>query len=332
MIDRYRSLAWLAAVAVVVGLLAAGCGGSDGASTASTARDATSNLRVAYVAGATFLPAMVAKDTGIFERNRLHVTMTPTQTISTIPGALGRQFDFGPATPPVLIKAGGSGIGVVGVTASTVETRENSSLLIARAGSSIRGIGDLPGKRIGTPDTGAALNVSTLNWLRLEGVDPKSVKTIEMPFATMADQLKAGRVDAVEAIPPFTDVMLKAGHRSIGGPLLSVSKPPVLGTLWIAQARWAHDHPEILERWKRSLTEAEDLIRRDPSRARAILQKYTQLPAAIANTVKLPVYSAATTMDALGREIAPWGQALKRSGQFTGNVQVDRLLAETNAP
>src|ERR1039458_7981002 len=46
-------------------------------------------IRVAYIPTANLLPAFVANDEGIFQKNGLAVTLTPTQNSSMLPGTLG---------------------------------------------------------------------------------------------------------------------------------------------------------------------------------------------------------------------------------------------------
>ena len=55
-------------------------------------------LRVAYIPVITWLPALVAKDEGIFDQNGLDVTFTKFPTIVNLPPTLGRQFDLVPTT------------------------------------------------------------------------------------------------------------------------------------------------------------------------------------------------------------------------------------------
>lgn len=88
-------------------------------------------LRVASVISAAWLPLWVAKDEGIFARNNLDVEIVTIQNLSTTIGALGRQFDISGATPIDMIKAGSSGLDVVGISGNTIE-----HLSIARCVSS----------------------------------------------------------------------------------------------------------------------------------------------------------------------------------------------------
>jgi ABC-type nitrate/sulfonate/bicarbonate transport system substrate-binding protein len=177
-------------------------------------------VRAAYIPVVSWLPAWVAKDKGFFEKNGLDVTLSVTQNLSVLPGTLGRQFDFAPSTPPDLIKAVLGGIDVVAVAGQGIETKDNPSThLIVRKDSAITSIQDLKGKVIATPTLGAIIHVSVLDNLKKNGIDPASIRAVEVPFPNMADQLKAGNVDAVESLEPFAGQLLAAGNRSLGDPL-----------------------------------------------------------------------------------------------------------------
>lgn len=191
----------------------------------------------------------------------------------------------------------------------------------------VRTVSDLRGKRVATPSIGATMHVSLLNWLSREGVDAGSVTAVETPFPTMADQLAAGRVDAVEAVEPFLGLLRRSGNRAIGSPILSVGEPPVVSVVWIASRGWAEDNRSVVARWNASLVEAERLIESDPQRAREILRKYTELPDEVARSARLPSYNAAMPPAELAARLRPWEGALERAGQFSGQVP-DRLVID----
>jgi len=315
----------LTAVSLALAVGAASCGSNK---PSAAAKGSKTRVRVAYVPVATVLPALVAKDEGIFAKNGLDVTLTPIENVTTITGTLGRQFDIGSSTSPDTIKAVGQGIPVAAVTGGTVDTKDNPvGEIVVPADSPIRSVADLRGKRVATPSVGAAMHVSLLNWLSQNQVPLDSVTAVETPFPTMADQLKAGRVDAVEAVQPFLGLLLQAGNRSIGGPLQSIGTPPVLGVVWIASRSWAQENPGALERWNRSMVEAQKLIARNDARARAILQKYTGLPSQVAAKIKLPAFASELPAAELAAKLEQWVPALRRSGQFQGKVANDQLVA-----
>jgi len=232
-------------------------------------------IRSAYIPAATWLPAWVAKDTGIFERHGLDVSLTVIQNIGLVPPTVGKQFDIAPATPPDLINAAAKGLNVVGVAGGWVESSAQRSVeIIVRKDSGITGPQDLKGKLVGSVALGSLIHVSTLYWLKRSGVDPNSIRAVEVPFPNMPDQLKAARLDAVEVIEPFLTPLLAAGNVSIGDPILTVADP-THGTLWIAEGAWARANPAVLKNWIASLTEAEAFIKNSPEPSRAILGKYT---------------------------------------------------------
>jgi hypothetical protein len=128
-------------------------------------------------------------------------------------------------TAPDLLKSVASGLDVVAVASEVFETEDNPSThVIVAKDSGIAGPKDLAGKLIATPTIGGVIHVSVLYWLKKNGVDPASVRAVEVPFPNMADQLKAKRVDAVESLEPFAGALRANGNVSIATPLLSVGK------------------------------------------------------------------------------------------------------------
>jgi ABC-type nitrate/sulfonate/bicarbonate transport system substrate-binding protein len=282
-------------------------------------------IRAAYIPVINWLPAWVAKEKGLFEKNGLNVSLTATQNVSVLPGTLGRQFDLAPSTPPDLIKAVAGGLDVAAVAGETVEAKDNPSThLIVRADSPVRSIADLKGRAVATPTLGAVIHVSLLHGLKRNGIDPGSIRAIEVPFPNMGDQLKAGNVDAVEALDPFAGQLLAAGNRSIGDPLLWEGDE-VLYTVWIAQGKWAEGHPGVVDAWVASLRQAKEFIDANPDEARAILAKYTRLPAPVVEKIPFPTYRFSLSLQDLG----VWVAVLKDLGQLAGGVDESRLLIKS---
>ena len=204
-------------------------------------------LRVAYIPVITWLPALVAKEEGIFEKNGLDVTFTKFPNLINLPGTLGKQFDLAPSTAPDLLNAVASGLNIAAVAGETLETSANKSYqVIVKADSGINSVKDLAGKRVAGPGVGSVMHVALLYWVAKEGADPSTVVGLEAPFTAMLDQLKSGRVDAVEPLEPFVGQMLGQGFKSIGDPLLAVADP-VLFPFWIADADWARAHGDVLK-------------------------------------------------------------------------------------
>ena len=283
-------------------------------------------VRAAYVPVATWLPAWVALDKGIFAKHGLAVTLSPIQNLSLLPGTVGRQFEFAASTPTDLIKAVAGGLDVVATAGEAIEVKSNpTTQVIVRKESGIKSATDLKGKAIAAPTLGAVIHVATLYWLKKNGVDPASIRGVEVPFPNMGDQLKAGNVDAVEALEPFAGALLAAGNVSLGDPLLAAGDE-VLFPFWISDGTWARANGPVIKAWIDALTEAQSYMNANPADTRAILAKYSRLPPEVVAKVPLPTYRFTIKPDELG----VWIEVLKDLGQLS--VPVDKAKIVVTAP
>jgi NitT/TauT family transport system substrate-binding protein len=289
---------------------------------APTRAQAPTPVRAAYIPVITWLPAWVAKEKGFFAKHGLDVTLSVAQNLSVLPGTVGRQFEFVPSTAPDLLKAVASGLDVVAVTASVFETEDNiSTQLMVAKDSGIASAKDLSGKLIATPTIGGVIHVSVLYWLKKNGVDPASIRAVEVPFPNMADQLKARRVDAVEAVEPFVGALKTGGNVALTAPLLSAGKE-VLFPFWISSGEWARAHGSTVAAWKASLDDAIAFIKENPEEARAIVAQYTKLPEAVVKATPFPTYRTAITVN----DIDVWANVLREIGQLTTPVDPAKLV------
>ncbi|MGP0093472.1 MAG: ABC transporter substrate-binding protein [Xanthobacteraceae bacterium] len=279
-------------------------------------------LRVAYIPVVTWLPMLVAKDQGIFERNGLDVTLTKFPNIVNLPGTLGKQFDLVPTTAPDLINAAANGLDIAAVAGETLETSGSKSYqVVVRADSAIQSFKDLTGKRVLGPGVGSVMHLALLYAVKQEGGDPGQVTGLESGFAVMQDQLKAGSVDAVESLEPFVGRMLGSGFRSIGDPLLAVSDP-VLFPFWIADADWARAHRDVLKTWVACLEAGLQAIKTDEKGARAVLAKYSGLPPDVVAQVPLPHFDFKITT----AQLAVWQTMMLAQGYPVAKLDLDRIV------
>lgn len=282
-------------------------------------------IRVAFVPTASFLPLWVAKEQGIFARHGLDAELTPIQNLSLLPGAAGKQFEIIPSTTPDLLKAIAGGIGITAIGALVIDEQSNSmTKIVVGKDSGITDIKQLAGKTVATPSIGAISNIAFLAWLKKAGVDVKTVKIVEVPYPNMGDQLKAGRVDAIQSIQPFMARHIAEGNVALGSHLLAV-QDPALFVFWAADAAWAAANGKALAKWDKAMEEALKSIKADEKAARAVLAQYTKLPQPIADSVQLPSYRF--SIDA--KEFAPWEAVLRDLGQLSAPVDPAKLVQTT---
>ncbi len=269
-------------------------------------------VRAAYVPAVTWLASWVAKEEGFFDKQGLDVSFIVVQNISMVPGTVGKQLDIAPATVVDLINAAGGGINVVAVAGNHSDVPGAiTNTVIARKGSGIKSVKDLAGKTIATPTVGAILHIALLYWMKQEGVDINSIRAVEVHFPNMPDQMKAGRVDVAEAVQPFASRMIAAGNIALGDQLLKVASP-ARSTVWIADRTWAAAHKPIIAKWSAALEEAKAFIKEHPDKARAVLAKYTKLPAAVVQSIPLPYFEVKLEP----KEIDVWIKVLAELGKL----------------
>lgn len=323
MLTRLRIKAPLAALASV--LLALTLTAACGSSSSRDANSGDTSVRASYAPTSAWLPVVLAADKGIFTKHGLNVTLTKIQNVDTAIGALDRQFDIIGETPTGVLQAAARGIDIKVAAGNSVETSDNQQLgLLVKADSPIRSIADLEGKTIGAASLTGATHIATLKALKDAGVDPKSIRTVETGFANMGDQLKAGTLDAVENVQPFTGALLKAGAvRNLGDPLMNVSSgKPISLTLWATNGKWAQTHAAQIKSWIDSLTEAVTYIEQHPDEARQVLQQFTGLPPEVSKALPLPKYGF--TIDAAAIQV--WIDVSKEVGQNMGSVTGAKLV------
>jgi NitT/TauT family transport system substrate-binding protein len=312
---------------VALALVTVACGGdgnetSSGSQAVDTTAAGPAKLRISFVPATTVLPLHVAKAQGIFERNNLDVTLEQAANISDIPATLGRQFDIALATATDLIRAGGAGLDVVQIAGNTISSKANPFVqIIVPADSGIKEVAQLKDKTIGTPTLSGVIHAGVLYAAKQKGVNPDSIRGVEAPSPNLPDQLKAGRLDAVEALEPFATNLKRDGFVSIGDPFSPIADP-LATNFWMAQGSWAKANRPTIDRFVQSLKEAQAYIEQNNTQARQVLQGYTGMAAPVANSVALPTYNFDIRTQDLGR----WVQVLKDIGQFNGNVDPNKLV------
>lgn len=323
---KSRRVAVLATI-VALALVTVACGGDgkgapSGSQSANTTTAGPVKLRISFVPATTALPLQVAKAKGIFDRNNLDVTLDQAANISDIPATLGRQFDIALATATDLIRGGAAGLDVMQVAGNTVSSKANPFVqIIVPPNSGITDVAQLKDKTVGSPTLSGVIHAGVLWAAKQKGVNPDSIKGVEAPSPNLPDQLKAGRLDAVEALEPFASNLRKDGFVSIGDPFSPIADP-LATNFWMAQGSWAKANRPAIDRFVQSLKEAQTYIEQNNADARQVLQGYTGMAAPVANAVALPTYN----FDIRTPDLNRWVQVLKDIGQFQGNVDPNKLV------
>jgi NitT/TauT family transport system substrate-binding protein len=302
-------------------LIAAGC--AAGPTAASDDGDPRT-LRIAHNSNAAALPVQVAMAEGIFDKHDLKVEFTKVENIGTLPGTLGRSFDIALSVPTTVISAADQGIPVTQVSGATIDVEDNpTGFVIGSKKAGVDDITDLAGKTLGVLTETGTTHTATKAWLEQEGVDPASVDIVQVDGPAQADQLAAGRIDAVETVMPFaTNVLHNPDAANLGDPYLQLA-PELSAILWISRQDWATQHADVVDDFRAALDEAAEFIAGNDERARAVLKEYTGLPDAAIKEAVLPNY----TTEVRPQDLEIWLEAMRDADGFTGEVDLDALVA-----
>lgn len=289
-----------------------GCGSSEKASPAAVDTKGVA-IKVAVSTTVGSLQADIAAQEGFFAKHGLNAELVPLTNNTNLPTALGRQFDFGATYQPVVIKAVSSGIDIKAVAGGEIDSAAKPLIdIIVPADSPIKAPGDLAGKRIGSPAVNGIIHLLTLQWVKSAGADPASVTAVQVPFASMEDQLKQGRIDAVETAAPVQQKLIADGFRSLGDPAQALGSGDTMETIWASSGSWAADHKDVVQRFVAALSDADKFIAANEDAAVAALSKASGITLDNAKVIPIPAYRAALT----AADIAPYATMMKGLGKL----------------
>jgi NitT/TauT family transport system substrate-binding protein len=316
-------------VATLAGLGLAACSGSS--PVATTTGQGTSDvitLRVASNSNATVLPFWVAQAKGMFPKHKLDVKYTKIENVATLPPALGKSFDIVLSTPTLVISSNSQGIPIQWVAGSSVDSKASpASFLMVKKDSGITDVTQLRGKTIGVLNETGTLHTATMYWLKKSGVEPSSVKVVQVDGPAQADQLRSGRVQAVETVTPFSGQVQKLGGGvSLGTPYRAMADT-IAPIMWAARTSWAQKNGEAITRFVAALDEGKQSIGSDDAGARAVLKKQTGYPDSVVAALTFPQFDTSTRP----QDVELWLQAMRAATGFKGNVDVSTLVYRPTA-
>lgn len=124
------------------------------------------------------------------------------------------------------------------------------------------------------------LNTLATNvWLRKNGVDPSSVKLIEMPPEAALPALMTGRIAAYTLYEPFLSVALNGGAKVFANPLEAVDRNAITGA-WFASLPWALQNRDAVIRFARVISQAATYVDAHYEDLIPMISGYSKIPIA----------------------------------------------------
>jgi NitT/TauT family transport system substrate-binding protein len=287
---------------------------------------AQTKITASYGPGYPWMTAFVAKDQGIFAKHGLDVTLQFIAVGSNQPAALiSGASQVAGVNPTIVLFADEGGADIQIMAGANGQSKTGSSGgALARTGLEIKSSADFKGKKVAVPGLQSVIHVAFMKWLKMKGIDPKSVTYIETPINQMNDALKNGLVDIALPAAPFTDQILQAktGY-SVGDYQADLADPFTIYSVWAMQRDYIKAHPEVAPAFRASLQEAIEWIDKHETEARKTLVTYLHLPEPVAMSVKIGGFTSEVT----AAQMQWWIDACKELGLSKGGIKVADVLA-----
>jgi len=262
-ISRRRALSVLAATSTL-GMTAGGAG----AQSAPPVRVA--GLYLDITAGGYY-----ALDMGFFKTAGLAVDVIPVSNGAAAAAALvSNNLDFGVINTVALSSAHDNGIPFVWVApAGAYSSQSPTAQMDVAKTSSIRTAKDCAGKVIAVVLLKQLADIALHAWLSSNGVDPSSVRMIEMPYSAMNAALASGRIDAACIEEPVLSETLSADGRVLANGYDAIAKQ-FCEAAWICTSDYAKAHPDVVRKFGDTIAMTAAWANKNQAATAKILEKY----------------------------------------------------------
>jgi NitT/TauT family transport system substrate-binding protein len=256
---------------------------------ASTCTMAQTKVVLGHTGIADYAASYIAQEEGFFRKHGLQVEFQQVFGPALAPGLQSESMQITTMTPSSFLLAVDGGLKLVAVANTTASTQTDRHYALAvKEGSTIKTAKDLVGKKVGVPGIGLTLHVLARKALVDQGVDPRKVNFVEVPFPQLNDVLRGGGVDAIATAEPFITRTLQSRTGQVIDYFferLPVGTSPVF---YVSSAAWADKNPQTWQAFRAALNDAGAFAAQNPDKVRAIIGKYVKLPPDVLAAQPLP--------------------------------------------
>lgn len=271
---------------------------------------AQTKIKMTYTAVTGFAAGYVAEQQGFFQKRGIDVEFIQTNISGNIPAVImSGSVELGGPTLPSLLQANDAGLDLV-VFAGGAVYPLSGDVLIAREGAGIEKTTDLKGKTVGVPGIGALLHIMLRRDLKANGVDPDSVRYVELGFPQAGDALRSGQIDAYPSQAPFTARILQSGAGKAVSNWLSATPDGTPTVVFATTRSWATAHKKEINAMQEAMREALAFMKDHRDETNQAIGKYTGLPPQVVGSLPPPIIN----VDLAPKQIQFWIDICKEQG------------------
>jgi len=253
-------------------LASAGCGAGQATTTSVVEK---THLQVGAIKAVTAAGLYVAQQRGFFADEGLHVTIVPTTGSGPVmTDLLNGRLDVNFGNYVSFIAAQAKGVAKLRILVEGNNATAHEQEIVTLTSSPVTSVTGLRGKVIGV---NALANVATLivsSVLAENGVRPRSVKFVAIPFPAMGAALAARRIDAAWLVEPYlTETQIKYGAQVVAdGDQGATQNFPISG--YVTTAAWAGRYPKTAAAFTRALNRGQQVADTSRLTVEQVLQRY----------------------------------------------------------
>jgi NitT/TauT family transport system substrate-binding protein len=213
---------------------------------------------------------------------------------------------------------------VVASSDTGAETADKEwTVIVVGKNSPIKDVKDLAGKTIAVNALKGVGEVDVKAALDKRGVDPNSIKLLEVPFPEMPAALERKRVDAIWAPEPFLSSVLGEGGREIEAPLTTLGPNYPNGTYSTTEKQLAEDE-DVVTGFTRAINKSMEYATEHPDAARATIPTFSKIPPEVAEKIRLPLWPVPIDT----AKVTELGNYAVKYGVIEKNPPIDDLIWE----
>lgn len=285
---------------------------------------ALETIKMSYTAVSGFTLGYVAEQEGFFQKHGINVDFVQTAISSNIPGAVvSGSVQIGGFTMAQVLQGNSAGLDLVVLAGGAVYPLPGD-VLVARPGANIKKVTDLMGKTVGVPGLGSLLDIMLRRNLKANGVDPSSVKYVQVGFPEAGDALRSGRIDAYPAEAPFTARIIQSGDGVVVSNWLQDTPAGTLTVVFGTTRKWAEAHKKEVAALRAGLEEAQAFVKTHKKETDQAIAKYTGLPEKVVAAIAVPPLVVNVTP----KQVQFWINVCKEQHLIKGNPNPKSVLFE----
>ena len=281
-------------------------------------------VRVGSVPVESYMQPYYGNAAHIYQNAGIDLEITGLANSGAIVAALvGGSLDVGIGSPTGIAQARLRGVPlkIFGPGGMYSVDLPGTSMLVVAKDSPIKKPSDLTGKTIATDLLKSVPQIGTILWLQKNGVDPATVRWLEIPFASMEAALLRGQIDAATLIEPGLTAA-KTTLRALGDYNAAIAPHYFIST-WFSTESWLNANAELAHTLVRAIKATSVWSAQHRTESIAVLEQYSKLTHDVLMQIAHTPYG--TKLDPAMVE-API-QAAYKTGISTGTVPVTELIA-----